>query len=72
MSTSQNIELPTLPGWVQQHVRALYTAKSEADFDRAFDAFVARDARIQFNGAPVSRDQYKKTTGKDFPIADKK
>ena len=61
MSTSQNIELPTLPGWVQQHVRALYTAKSEADFDRAFDAFVARDARIQFNGAPVSREQYKKT-----------
>ena len=67
MSTSQNIELPTLPGWVQQHVRALYTAKSEADFDRAFDAFVARDARIQFNGAPFSREQYKKTLRGEGP-----
>ena len=61
MSTTQAPIILLLPDWVQQHVRALYTAKSQDAFDRAFDAFVARDARIQLNGAPVSREQYKKT-----------
>ena len=67
MSAAQNINTATLPDWVQQHVRALYTAKSQDAFDRAFDAFVARDARIQLNGAPVSREQYKKTLRGEGP-----
>ena len=61
MSTTQNVNLPVLPDWVQQHLRTLYGAQTDADFDTAFDAFVAPHARITLNGGTVSRAEYKKT-----------
>ena len=50
---------PPLPAWTQQGVRSLYTAKSPQEFDTAFDAFIAPDARIHLNGKQLSREQYK-------------
>ena len=57
---TSNIVLPNLSAFVQGRVTALYTAKTPADFDSAFDLFVAEDARITVNGRHVSRDNYKK------------
>ena len=57
---TSNIVLPPLPKFVQQRITALYSAKTPADFDDAFDAFVAEDARITLNGKHVSRNTYKK------------
>lgn len=56
-----NVLLLLLPDWVQQHVQEIYTANTPEDFDTAFDAFIAQNARIQFNGKPISREEYKKT-----------
>ena len=58
---SVNIVLPDLPNFVQGRITALYTAKTPAEFDSAFDAFVAEDARITLNGKHISRANYKKT-----------
>ncbi|THU95987.1 hypothetical protein K435DRAFT_778771 [Dendrothele bispora CBS 962.96] len=57
MSTA--IVLPQLGSWAQNHIRAIVQATNEADFDGAFDAFVAKDAEITFNGKKISRDEYK-------------
>ena len=57
---SVNIVLPDLPNFVQQRVTAIYSAKTEADFDAAFDAFVAQDVRITLNGKHATRATYKK------------
>ncbi|KAI8992771.1 hypothetical protein BD414DRAFT_482155 [Trametes punicea] len=58
MSTA--IVLPQLPDWVQQHVKALYSAKTEEAFDTAFDSFISQHAQIRLNGKNVGRDEYKK------------
>ncbi|KAI9061897.1 hypothetical protein FKP32DRAFT_1575034 [Trametes sanguinea] len=58
MSTA--IVLPQLPDWVQQHVKALYAAKTPEAFGQAFDSFISEKATIRFNGKDVSRDEYKK------------
>ncbi|KAH9916561.1 uncharacterized protein BXZ73DRAFT_34538, partial [Epithele typhae] len=47
--------------WVQQHVRTLYSAKTQQAFDAAFDTFVSQDARITLNGKHLSREDYKNT-----------
>ena len=58
---SVNIVLPDLPNFVQGRITALYTAKTPTDFDSAFDAFVAHNARITLNGKHITRADYKKT-----------
>ncbi|KAI0363929.1 hypothetical protein BV20DRAFT_1039654 [Pilatotrama ljubarskyi] len=57
---SSAIVLPNLPNWAEQHIKAIYAAKSAADFDSAFEGFVSKHAKIQVNGKSVSREQYKK------------
>ncbi|EJF60234.1 hypothetical protein DICSQDRAFT_19491, partial [Dichomitus squalens LYAD-421 SS1] len=46
--------------WVEQRIKAVYTAKTTEDFDSAFDAFVAKDVTVKVNGKSMSRDEYKK------------
>ena len=57
---SVQIVLPNLQDWVEERVKAIYTAKNAEDFDGAFDAFVAKDVTIKVNGKSMSRDAYKK------------
>ncbi|TFK79648.1 hypothetical protein K466DRAFT_505223, partial [Polyporus arcularius HHB13444] len=45
--------------WVQQHITAVYGAKTADDFATAFDAFISQDVTIKVNGKSMSRDQYK-------------
>ncbi|KAJ7579731.1 hypothetical protein C8J56DRAFT_963488 [Mycena floridula] len=45
------IVLPRLSAWTEGHVQALFTAKTEADFENAFDEFLAKDVSITVNGA---------------------
>lgn len=55
-----NIVLPPLKSWATSHLTSLITAAPNKDaFDTAFDFFVAKDAKITFNGVPQTRDQYK-------------
>lgn len=58
MATS-NIVLPPLDTWAKEHLTALITAKTGQDFDQAFDDFIAKNVKVTFNGAPLTRDQYK-------------
>ncbi|THH05363.1 hypothetical protein EW145_g4853 [Phellinidium pouzarii] len=57
---TSNIVLPPLKTWATERLTALITASTQADFDRAFDSFVSKDVKVTFNGAPLTRDQYKK------------
>ncbi|TBU24858.1 hypothetical protein BD311DRAFT_780700 [Dichomitus squalens] len=57
---SAQIVLPNLQDWVEQRIKAVYTAKTTEDFDSAFDAFVAKDVTVKVNGKSMSRDEYKK------------
>jgi len=59
MATS-NIVLPPLDTWAKEHLTALITAKTGQDFNQAFDNFIAKNVKVTFNGAPLTRDQYKK------------
>ena len=65
--SGSNVLLLVLPDWVKQHIQEIYTAKTPEDFDTAFDAFIAPNARIQFNGKPISREEYKKTIRSESP-----
>ncbi|KAH9936906.1 hypothetical protein B0H21DRAFT_825469 [Amylocystis lapponica] len=56
---SSRIVLPSLPNWTEQRLTAIFRATNPADFDAAFDAFVAPDAHITVNGKPLSHAQYK-------------
>ena len=56
---SVNIALPDLPTWVKENITGLYSAKTEEQFDSAFDVFIAKDVKITVNGQHVSRDKYK-------------
>lgn len=58
-------EVITLNLWVENHLRELLTAKAQAAFDDAFDAFVAPHASITVNGQHMSRAEYKKTLWND-------
>jgi hypothetical protein len=54
------IVLPRLSAWVEGHVEALFEAKTERDFERAFDAFLAKNPVITVNGVHTSRADYMK------------
>lgn len=54
------IVLPPLDIWAKERLISLIQAKTQTDFDAAFDSFIAHDAGIIFNGVKISRDEYKK------------
>ncbi|CAL1697450.1 unnamed protein product [Somion occarium] len=56
---TSNIILLPLTNWVQQHLTAIFQTTKAADFNSAFDAFIAKDATITVNGQKLTRDQYK-------------
>jgi hypothetical protein len=71
MSSDQQILLPPLPsleGWVENHLISIYKAKTRDEFDVAFDAFITKhnphDKRepvsIFVNGEKMTREEYKK------------
>ena len=45
--------------WATAHLTDLYTAKTEADFNTAFDAFFAQTVTVFFNGKTTTRAEYK-------------
>ncbi|KAI0094221.1 hypothetical protein BDY19DRAFT_1052113 [Irpex rosettiformis] len=50
----------SLSNWAQDHITALFTAKTTKEFDDAFDAFLAHFVdSIVVNGQKLTRDQYK-------------
>ncbi|CCL99831.1 uncharacterized protein FIBRA_01855 [Fibroporia radiculosa] len=52
-------EVPPLAIWTKESVSALYTATSSANFNDAFNAFLADDAVFTVNGKHLTRAQYK-------------
>lgn len=57
---SAAIVLPPLNAWAKQRLTALITATTQANFDSAFDNFIAKDIKnTTFNGVSLSRDEYK-------------
>ncbi|GJE98486.1 hypothetical protein PsYK624_147180 [Phanerochaete sordida] len=50
----------TLTSWAEQRLQNVFTAKTEAAFDDAFDALVGTHATITVNGQKTSRAAYKK------------
>jgi len=53
------IVLPNLTQWTESHLSAILKATNQADFDAAFDAFLAKHVTIVFNGVKISRDDLK-------------
>ncbi|KAF5345127.1 hypothetical protein D9757_013872 [Collybiopsis confluens] len=54
------IVLPQLGPWAKSHLQSIIQATNQTDFDAAFDAFVAKEVHVTFNGENISRDEYKK------------
>ncbi|KIK65093.1 hypothetical protein GYMLUDRAFT_160159 [Collybiopsis luxurians FD-317 M1] len=54
------IVLPQLGPWAEGHLQSIIQATNQKDFDDAFDAFFAKEVQVTFNGAKISRDDYKK------------
>lgn len=50
--------LPTLTAFASGRLRAILTAKSQADFTTAFDALFARNVNVVYNGKQLTREQY--------------
>ncbi|KAI5986517.1 hypothetical protein EDD15DRAFT_2389863 [Pisolithus albus] len=59
MSTA--IVLPTLSAWAASHLSALLQSKTEADFDRAFEATFAQRLDVVVNAKRLTRDEFKKS-----------
>ena len=51
--------LASLRDWTGSRLSNLLKANTPETFDMAFDAFLAADAQITFNGAVLSREDYK-------------
>jgi len=51
--------IPDLVKFTKENLTTIFHAKSQADFDSAFDAFIAREVHITVNGKHVTRDEYK-------------
>jgi hypothetical protein len=57
----KGIFLPVnLTRWTEYKLTSLLEAKTQETFDKAFDDFLAADAKVTVNGAEVTRDEYKK------------
>ncbi|KIP06750.1 hypothetical protein PHLGIDRAFT_447081 [Phlebiopsis gigantea 11061_1 CR5-6] len=57
MSSTLPFFIP-LSSWTEGRLRALLSAKTKADFDTAFDDFLAPHAHVTLNGETVSRAHY--------------
>ena len=52
-------EIPTLSSWAENHITALFTAKTTKEFDDAFDAFMAHHVDsivVNASGKPSRAD----------------
>ncbi|KAJ6578230.1 hypothetical protein B0H19DRAFT_1338296 [Mycena capillaripes] len=58
--TSNNLPLPPLKTWAEEHLASVIKASNLSEFDLAFQEFVSKDATITVNGNHVSREEYKK------------
>ena len=61
---------PTLENpteWAEAHIQSIYQANAtQEEFDAAFDGFVAKGVKsIVFNGAKLTRDEYKQQIRKE-------
>ena len=57
---SANIVLPNNSDWIKQRIESLYQAKTQDDFNEAFDNFISKNAKsFTFNGEKLTRDEYK-------------
>lgn len=63
-----NLNMTTNPGgpeivplnlWTENHITAIYKATNRADFDKAFDEFIDKNAQITLNGRKIGREEYK-------------
>lgn len=59
MSTA--IVLPTLSAWAASHLSALLQSKTQADFDKAFEATFAQKLDVVVNAKRLTRDEFKKS-----------
>ncbi|OBZ74503.1 hypothetical protein A0H81_05157 [Grifola frondosa] len=57
---TSNIVLPSLPNFVEQHITAIFNAKTAEDFDNAFEACFSKHVSVTVNGKHISRDECKK------------
>lgn len=55
----------TLTAWMEDRLKAIYSATTAAAFDEAFDAFLAKHAHITVNGKQLSREHYKQHLRKE-------
>ncbi|KAK6988853.1 hypothetical protein R3P38DRAFT_3228121 [Favolaschia claudopus] len=61
---------PALKTWAALHIIALCKAKTEIEFNNAFDSFIAPEASIIINGISLTRDEYKlRLRGQEFDEA---
>lgn len=49
---------PPLDTWAEQHLSAIVTADSQANFSTAFDGFISKNVSVTFNGVALSRVEY--------------
>ncbi|KAI0945934.1 hypothetical protein AcV7_010044 [Taiwanofungus camphoratus] len=56
--------LLSLTSWAEEHISAILTASTQAEFDAAFDAAFIEGVHVTFNGEHLSREHYKKITEK--------
>ena len=59
MTSTTQIVLPPLTRWAEDSLSQLYTAKSQGEFNAAFDGFISPKADIVVNGTRVSREEYR-------------
>ncbi|PCH42872.1 hypothetical protein WOLCODRAFT_74217 [Wolfiporia cocos MD-104 SS10] len=52
--------LQPISSWAESRISEIYTSTTAADFDTAFNNFLAENAQITVNGKNISRDEYKK------------
>ncbi|KAF9809586.1 hypothetical protein IEO21_07357 [Rhodonia placenta] len=52
-------EIVPLNLWTENHITAIYKATNRADFDKAFDEFIDKNAQITLNGRKIGREEYK-------------
>jgi len=57
---SDNIILPTLTQWSENHISAIINATKEQDLNNAIDAFLTKNASIVVNGVHISRADFEK------------
>ena len=45
--------------WAEQHLTAIFTATTQAEFNAAYDAFFTKNPSITLNGKHISSEKYK-------------